>query len=67
MENWNSQCEQVQPIEQTRGLFCMCDSGMVCCHVDVRSILLGQVSLAAVHQIYVFHEAKNGCKNFKIH
>ena len=29
---------------------------------DVRSILHGQVTLAAVNQIYVTHEAINGCK-----
>ena len=34
---------------------------------DVRSILHGQVSLAAVNQISVVHEAMNGCKNLKIH
>ena len=34
---------------------------------DVRSILHRQVSLAAVNQIYVIHEAMNGCKNIKIH
>ena len=34
---------------------------------DVRSVLHGQVSLAAFNQIYVFHEAMNGCKNLKIH
>ena len=34
---------------------------------DVRSLLHGQVSLAAVNQIYVIHEAMNGCKNLKIH
>ena len=34
---------------------------------DVRSVLRGQVSLAAVNQICVFHEAMNGCKNLKIH
>ena len=34
---------------------------------DVRSISHGQVILAAVHQICVFHEAMNGCKNLKIH
>ena len=28
----------------------------------VQSILQGQVSLAAVNQIYVIHEAMNGCK-----
>ena len=34
---------------------------------DVRSVLHGQVSLAAVNQIRVIHEATNGCKNLKIH
>ena len=33
---------------------------------DVRGVLHGQVSLAAVNQIYIFHEAMNGCKNLKI-
>ena len=28
-----------------------------------RSVLHGQVRLAAVYQIYVFHEPMNGCKN----
>ena len=35
--------------------------------LDVRSELHGQVSLAAVNQFYVIHEAMNGCKNLKIH
>ena len=30
---------------------------------DVRRVLHGQVSLAAVNQICVIHEAMNGCKN----
>ena len=34
---------------------------------DVRSVLHGQVSLGAVNQIFVVHEALNGCKNLKIH
>ena len=34
---------------------------------DVQSVLHVQVSLAAVNQIYVIHEAMNGCKNLKIH
>ena len=34
---------------------------------DVRSVLHGQVSLAAVNQIYVIHESMNGCQNLKIH
>ena len=34
---------------------------------DVRSVLHGQVSLAALSQICVIHVAMNGCKNLKIH
>ena len=34
---------------------------------DIRSVLHGQVSLAAVNQKYVIHEAMKGCKNLKIH
>ena len=34
---------------------------------DARSVLHGQVSLAAVNQICVIYEAMNGCKNLKIH
>ena len=34
---------------------------------DVRSILHGQMSLAAVNQFCVIHEAMNTCKNLKIH
>ena len=28
MEKRNSQCEHGQPMEQTRSLFCMCNSGV---------------------------------------
>ena len=34
---------------------------------DVRSVLHGQVGLAATNQIFVIHEAMGGCKNRKIH
>ena len=34
---------------------------------DVGSVLHKKVSLAAVNQICIFHEAMNGCKNLKIH
>ena len=34
---------------------------------DVRSVLQGQVSLAAVNQICVIHEAMHVGKNLKIH
>ena len=33
--------------------------------IDILSQLHGQVSLAAVNLIYVFHEAMNGCKKSK--
>ena len=33
----------------------------------VRSVLHGQVRLAAVNQVYDIHEAMNGCKILKIH
>ena len=65
--NIDSQCEQ------TRGLFCTCDSGVAQCQsqlaneFDVGSVLHGQVSLAAVSQICVIHETMNGCKHLKIH
>ena len=56
----------------------MCDSGVARCQsqhqrhfwlneFDVESILHEQVSLAAVNQIYVIHEAMNCCINLKIH
>ena len=77
MEKRNSQLEHRQPMEQTRGLFCMCDSGvalsittplsLLANEFDVRSVLHGQVSLAAVNQICAIHEAMNGSKNLKIH
>ena len=31
MEKGNSQCKHRQAMEQTRGLFCMCDSGVARC------------------------------------
>ena len=65
-------------MEQTKGLFCTCDSGVVRCQSqqvsllakdsDVRRVLNGQVRLAAVNQMYVFHGAMNVCKtNLRIH
>ena len=68
MEKWNSQLEHRQQMEQTRGLFCTWDSGVAGCQsqhqytFDVWSALHRQVSLAAVNQICVIHEAMNGCK-----
>ena len=78
MEKRISQCEHGQPMEQARGLFCTCGSGVARCQsptpvslmaneFDVRSVLHGQWSLAAVNRMYDLHEAMNGCKNLKIH
>ena len=60
-------------MKQTRGLFCMGESGVALSFTtkllilpnefDVQSILHGQVSLAAVNHIYVFHGVMGGCKN----
>ena len=61
-------------MEQTRGMFCTCGSlsittpvSLLANEFDVRSVLHGQVSLAAVNQIFVLNEAMNGCKILKIH
>ena len=35
--------------------------------LEVRSVLHGQVSSAAVNHIYVFHEVINSCKILKIY
>ena len=56
------------------GLFCTCDSSVASCQspvsllvneFDVRSVLHGQGSLAAVNHSYVFHEAMNGLQKSK--
>ena len=72
MEKRNSQRKHVQSMEQTRGLFCKCDSLSITTPVSllanetyVRSVLHGQVGLVAVNQICIIHEAMNGCKKFK--
>ena len=77
MEKLNSQLEHVQPMEQTKACLhmrLMCGSLSITTSVlllanefNVRSVLHGQLSLAAVNQICVIHEAMNGCKNLKIH
>ena len=49
MEKRNSQLENGQPMEQTRSLFCTCDSGVARCQsqhqyeFDVRSVLHGRI------------------------
>ena len=57
MEKRNSQCEHGRPMQQTRSLFCMCDScvttsvSVLANEFHVQSELHAQVSLAAVNQI----------------
>ena len=71
IEKRNSQRENRQPMEQTRGLFCTCDLLLITTPVptllanefDVRSVLHGLVNLAVDDQVCVGHEAMNGCKN----
>ena len=60
-------------MEQTRSLFCTCDSlsittlvSILANEFDVQSVLHARVSLAAVNQIYVIHETMNRYKNLKI-
>ena len=78
MEKRNSQLEHGQPMEQTRSLFCMCNSGcgllsittpvpLLTNEFDVRSKLHEKMTLAAVNQSCVINEAMNDCKNLKIH
>ena len=73
MEKWNSQLEHGQPMEQTSGLCCTCDSGVAHCqsqhqyHFWRMSSMFESYCLAAVNQIYVVHKAMNNCKNLKIH
>ena len=55
-------------MEQTRGLFRTGSPSittLMANEFNVRSVLHAQVSLAAVNQICVIHEAMNGCKNLK--
>ena len=62
MEKRNSQLEHGQPMEQTKGLFCTCNSGEAGCQSQHQCYIWrlnlmfeanceGQVSLAAVNQI----------------
>ena len=79
MEKWNSQLEHGQPMVRANKRLVLhmglgCGSLSITTPVspmanefDVRSVLHGQVNLAAVNQISVIHEAMNGCKTLKIH
>ena len=73
MKKRNSQCEHRQPMEQTRGLLCICNSrcgllsirtsvSLLAKEFDVQSQLHWQVSLAAVNQLCVINENMNSCK-----
>ena len=57
-------------MKQTRGLFCMCKSGVACCQpqqqchfwpLNSKRIAWVQVSLAAVNHIYVFYDSLKAC------
>ena len=72
-EKWNSPYERGQQ-ETCLHMRLMCGSlsietpvSHMANELDVRIVLHGQVSLAAVKQICIFHEAMNGCKKLKIH
>ena len=78
VENRYSQCEHGKPMEQNRGLFLRVrlrygwlsittQVSLLANELDVRSVLHGHVSLAAVNQIFVFHQVMNSCKDLKIH
>ena len=67
METGNSQREQRQPMEQTRGSFACTWLWHAVNHNTSVNSIFGQVRLAAVNHIYVIHEVMNGCKNLKIH
>ena len=78
MEKRNSQREHRQPMEQHKRLVLhvrlWCDLlsittpvSLLANELDIRSVLHGLVSLAAVSHICVIHETMNGCKNQKVH
>ena len=74
MEKRNSQLEHGHPMDQTIKRLVLhvrlrCGSLSITTPVsllanafDVRSVLHGPVSLAAVNQIRIIHEAMNGCR-----
>ena len=77
MEKRNSQLEHGQPMEQTKACFARATQVRLAVEhntsatsgkwVRCSSVLLGKVSLAAVNQICVIHEAINGRKNLNIY
>ena len=78
MEKWNSQLKHGQPMEQTRGLYCMCDSGVARCQSQHQyhswqmssvfvAYCMGKLPWQLSFKCCAIHEAMNGCKNLKIH
>ena len=77
MEKRNNQLKHGQPMEQTRGLFCTCDSGVARCQsqhqyhfwrmrLPFEAYCTGKAWQLSI-KICVIYEAMNGCKNLKIH
>ena len=80
MEKLNSQLEHGQPMEQTRGLFCMWDSGVARCQSQHRYHFWRMSSMFKAYCtdnirrswqlsiiFSVIHESVNGCKNQKVY
>ena len=78
MEKRNSQLEFGQPMEQTIGLCCTCDSGVAHCQSQHQYHFWRMSSMFEAYctgkwvwqlsiKCCVNHEALNGCKNLKIH
>ena len=49
LEMWNSQLEHRQPMEQTRSLFCTCDSGVAPCQSQHKSHVCQMNSMFEVY------------------
>ena len=56
MEKQNSQLERGQLMEQTRGLFCMCDSGGAGCQLQHQCNIWGMILMIEVNcwQLSIF-------------
>ena len=67
-EKWNSQHEHGQHMQLGYGSLSITTLVLRCGNeFNFCSVLHGQVSLAAVNQIYVVHEAMNHWKDLKIY
>ena len=78
MEKRNSQFEHGQPIQQTRGLICMCDSSVARGQSQnqylfwgmswmFKAYCMGKWAWQLPMECCVIREAMNGCKNLNIH